>query len=224
MSRSVPEASLARRARPLSTVSRPKQARSEQTLLRLLDAAEELIREKGFADVSIPEIVHRAGSSVGGFYARFKDKDELLRALEERFLAHLDERVDELADPAYWGSASTTQIVASCMKELVATHRAEQNMISTFLARAAADVEIRDGGMRFRQGVSARIGLLLLSRRSEIRHPQPEVAIDLGIQLAFGLMFQNAIFGETRCGGRALSDAELEAELTRIFLAYVGIA
>lgn len=208
----------------LSTVSRPKQARSEQTLLRLLDAAEALIREKGFADVSVPEIVHRAGSSVGGFYARFKDKDELLRALEERFLARLDERVDELADPAYWGDAPTAGIVAACMHELVATHRAEQNMISTFLARAAADVEARDEGIRFRQGVSSRIGRLLLARRGEIRHPSPEMAIDLGIQLAFGVMFQNTIFGETRCGGRALSDAEIEAELSRIFLAYTGIA
>ena len=84
--------------RPLSSVCRPKQARSEQTLHRLLDAAEELIQEKGLADVSVPEIVRRAGSSVGGFYARFKDKDELLQALEERFLHRLDEQVVELSD------------------------------------------------------------------------------------------------------------------------------
>jgi AcrR family transcriptional regulator len=71
---------------PLASVSVPKQARSEQTLIRLLDAAESLIRDKGLGAVSVPEIVSRAGSSVGGFYARFKDKDELLLALEERFL------------------------------------------------------------------------------------------------------------------------------------------
>jgi AcrR family transcriptional regulator len=48
-------------------VARPKQARSEETLQRLLEAAEALIEEKGLADASIPEIVRRAGSSVGGF-------------------------------------------------------------------------------------------------------------------------------------------------------------
>ena len=52
----------------LSSVAPPKQARSEQTLYRILDATEALIREKGLAAVSIPEIVSRAGSSVGGFY------------------------------------------------------------------------------------------------------------------------------------------------------------
>jgi hypothetical protein len=53
----------------LESVARPKQARSEQTLQRILDAAEGLIEEKGLADASIPEIVRRAGSSVGGFCA-----------------------------------------------------------------------------------------------------------------------------------------------------------
>lgn len=211
-------------SQPLSSVQPPKQARSEQTLLRLLDAAEALIRDKGIGDVSIPEIVRRAQSSVGGFYARFKDKDELLRALEERFFGRLDDRVVELADPAYWGAAGTAAIVASCMHELVATYRAEHNMINAFLVRAANDPMARDEGIRFRQRVSARISELLLTRRSELDHPEPEVAIDLGIQLAFGLMLQNAIFGETRAGDRALSDAVIEAELTRNFLAYVGIA
>ena len=209
--------------RPLSSVSPPKQARSEQTLYRLLDAAEELIQEKGLADVSIPEIVRRAGSSVGGFYARFKDKNELLRGLEERFLQRLDEQVVELSDPGHWQRATTAEIVASCMNELVSTYRAEHNMISAFLVRAAADVEIRKEGMRFRQRVERRISDLLLTRRDEISHPQPEVAIDLAVQLAFGLMIQNVIFGELRAGDRVLDDATIEAELTRNFLAYLGI-
>ena len=213
-------------AQPTSfqSVQPPKQARSEQTLLRLLDAAEDLIRDKGVADVSIPEIVRRAKSSVGGFYARFKDKDALLRALEERFFRRLDERVEELADPSYWGAAETAAIVGSCMHELVATYRAEENMINAFFSRAARDAGARDEGIAFRQRVSTRISGLLLTRREEIGHPEPEVAIDLGVQLAFGLMIQNVIFGETRAGDRVLGDAAIEAELTRNFLAYVGIA
>lgn len=210
-------------AKPLSSVSRPKQARSEQTLHRLLDAAEALIEEKSLADVSIPEIVRRAGSSVGGFYARFKDKDELLRALEERFLQRLDEQVVELVEPDHWGRATTVEIVASCMNELVSTYQAQHNMIHAFIVRAAADAETREEGMRFRQRVSTRISELLLTRRQEISHPDPEVAIDLAVQLAFGLMLQKVIFGEIRAGDRVLADVAIEAELTRNVLAYLGI-
>ena len=64
----------------LRSVAAPKQARSQQTLLRILDAAEALIQEKGLADASIPEIVRRAGSSVGGFYSRFRDNERHERA------------------------------------------------------------------------------------------------------------------------------------------------
>ena len=165
-------------ATPLASVARPKQARSEQTLYRILDAAEALIHEKGLADVSIPEIVRRADSSVGGFYARFRDKDELLRTLQERFLNQLSERVEELADPAAWGDASTAQIVRSCMAELVVTCHAQRNLLVAFMARAARDRESRQEGLRFRRKVSARISDLLLTRRRELGHPQPEVAIE----------------------------------------------
>jgi hypothetical protein len=131
--------------------------------------------------------------------------------------------VVELADPGHWTRATTAEIVASCMNELVSTYRAEHNMVNAFLVRAAADPEIRDEGMRFRQRVSARMSDLLLTRRDEITHPAPEVAIDLAVQLAFGLLLQKVIFGEICAGDRVLSDATIEAELTRNFLAYVGI-
>ena len=49
------------------------------------------------------------------------------------------------------------------------------------------------------------------------------MAIDLGVKLAFGLMFQTVIFGEPQAAGRPLGDAEIEVELTRNFLAYLGI-
>ncbi len=123
----------------------------------------------------------------------------------------------------YVNALGNAEIVESCMNELVSTYRAEHNMINAFLVRAVVDVEIRDEGMRFRQRVSSRISDLLLTRRDEISHPEPEVAIDLAVQLAFGLMLQNVIFGEIRVGDRVLSDAAIEAELTRNFLAYVGI-
>ena len=57
----------------LSSISPPKQARSERTAQRILDAAQALIEREGLAGLSIPEVVRRARSSTGSFYARFKD-------------------------------------------------------------------------------------------------------------------------------------------------------
>jgi AcrR family transcriptional regulator len=207
----------------LETVNGPKQARSERTLQRLLDAAEALIKEKGHAAVSIPEIARRAGSSVGGFYARFRDKDELLRALEERHFIELSQRVEALADARRWENASTTAIVEAAVAELVSTTRERRQMIAAFLVRAIEDPVIREGGLRFRRRVAERIGALLLPRRAAMRHPDPLLAIDLGIQTAFALMQQHVLIEETQAGGRALSDDELRRELATMFLRYVGI-
>lgn len=209
--------------RPLTSVSRPKQRRSEDTLYRLLDAAEALIEEKGLGGVSVPDIVARAGSSVGGFYARFRDKSELLRALEERFFARLEVRVDELSHPERWGDTPAPEIVEACMQELVQTFRAHEALIRAFMSRAAQDAEFIQDALRFRRRVSDRIVHLLLTRRDAIRHEEPAVAIDLGVQLCFGLMQQGVIFGEVRAGGRRLDDATLTRELTRSFLGYLGI-
>ena len=82
--------------RPLRSVAKPKQARSEDSLRRLLDAAESLLGERSFGEVSIADIARRARSSVGGFYARFRDKDELLLALQERFVRELEQRFVEV--------------------------------------------------------------------------------------------------------------------------------
>ena len=211
-------------SRDLASVTRPKQARSQETLYRLLDAAEALIEEKGLGDASIPEIVRRAGSSVGGFYARFKDKNELIRALEERFLTQMEEKVERVADPEQWGEAAVPEIVAALVKELVTTARDHQNLIAAILATGARDPAFLEEGLRFRRRVTQRVGALLLTRRDQLHHPEPEVAVDLGVQFAFGLMFESVVFGGTWAGGRTLSDEQLEREIARSFLAYIGAA
>jgi AcrR family transcriptional regulator len=208
----------------LESVARPKQARSEQTLQRILDAAETLIQERGLGDASVPEIVRRAGSSVGGFYARFRDKDELLCALEERFFNQLSARVERLLDPERWRGAPAALIVRACMEELVDVAHERARLIASFLVRASRDAEQSADGLRFRQQVAARVGALAVARRDEIGHPDPALAADLAVQLAFGLVDQMVVSGGVRAAGRALSRDELVDELVRNVRAYLSIA
>lgn len=207
----------------LSTVSGPKQARSEQTLRRLLDAAEALIAEKGHRAVSIEEIARRAQSSVGGFYARFRDKNELLRALEERHFLELSERVERLADATRWTDTDAATIVAAAVGELVSITRERRQMIAAFLANALEDPVLLEGGLRFRRSVEERLTALLLTRRDEMTHPDPPLAIALAIQTAFALMQQHVLIEETRAQGRPLGDAELQRELTALVSRYLGL-
>lgn len=216
-------ASLSPRPAPLDSVARPKQARSERTLHRLLDAAEQLIEETGTADVSIPEIVRRARSSVGGFYARFRDKNELLRALEERFFREQRERLERLTRPEAWAGAGVPEIVRGCMAELVAVFRARRTLIRAFVARAVHDVEFRGEAQRFEREVSDRVSALLLSRPGRIGHPQPALAVPVAVAIVFGAMIAGVLLGDPRHPFASLTAEEAAEELARNFLGHLQV-
>lgn len=65
----------------LSQVSVPKTKRGQQTLEKILQAAEAEFGAKGFHDGSISGIAHRAGIGQGTFYLYFRCKEDVLREL-----------------------------------------------------------------------------------------------------------------------------------------------
>lgn len=61
---------------------------------RILDAAEALVLERGFAGTSVDKVVERSGITKGAFFYHFKSKADLGRAFIERYadrdIAHLN--------------------------------------------------------------------------------------------------------------------------------------
>jgi AcrR family transcriptional regulator len=204
----------------LESAAPNRQPRSERTMQRILDSAEKLILDKGLADASIPEIARRARSSVGGIYARFKDKRTLLLALEERFFHRVWIQVEELAGSL--AGADIETIIDAAAARLVAIVRGHQRLVAAFVSQASSDAESLAKVLRFRNQITDRIAALLRPRIGELSHPDPELAIALGVQFAFSLMIQFVIVGEVRANGRVLSDEELQAQISRNFLSYVG--
>lgn len=69
-------------------------ARTSSKKELLLDIAEKGILVKGFADTSIDEIVFEAKISKNGFFYHFKDKNELAKALLQRYIDREDDILD----------------------------------------------------------------------------------------------------------------------------------
>lgn len=61
-------------------------SKGEQTRLRLMDIAQASVLEKGFSATSIEEIITEAGITKSGFFYHFKDKNDLAKALVERYV------------------------------------------------------------------------------------------------------------------------------------------
>jgi len=79
-------------------VQAPAQGRSERTFFRFLDAAEALLAQRHWHQVSVQEIVKNADASVGSFYNRFNDKTALLHCLDGRIGEECELTVTGLID------------------------------------------------------------------------------------------------------------------------------
>lgn len=207
--------------RALRWIRTPRQARSQQTLDRILDAAEALLAEKGFEDVKVADVVAHAGSSVGAFYARFHDKDGLLFALQQRWLEQAMATTDDALDPQRWADAGVAGILRSVVPFLVGVYRDHKGLMRAFVLRHYTDAGFREQRDRLSDYVADRLAALLLARRREIAHPDPERAARFGLGLVLDGIQSAVLFDETR--NVPLDDAGLAAELTRVYLAYLGV-
>ena len=82
-------------------MARAIQKRTLQTRARLIEAAEQVISEQGFEALRVEEVVLRAGTAKGTFFAHFKDKDALLSLL-------LGARLHAILDAMQQGPAPAT--------------------------------------------------------------------------------------------------------------------
>ncbi len=200
----------------------PQQARSQETLHRILDAAEALVAEKGFEDTPVAEIVRRADSSVGAFYARYPDKEALIHALYERYLEQAVATADAALDPERWSGAELEEIIDTVVRFLVSIYREHRGLIRSFVLRNHTHPEFQARRERLSHYVNERLATLLVARRASIAHPDPELAARFGLMIVFSALDNAILFGETRSGALALSDEVLAAELVRTYVAYLG--
>jgi AcrR family transcriptional regulator len=66
---------------------RPKGDKRARTRKRILEAARELIREKGHEQTTLQAVAARAGMTSGAIYGNFRNRDDLFIALSEAYWA-----------------------------------------------------------------------------------------------------------------------------------------
>jgi len=201
----------------------PQQTRSQETLERILEAAEEVVAEKGLDNSTVSEIVRRAKSSVGAMYARFNDKDALLSCLHQRFCEQAMATADTALDATRWEDATIAEIFAEAIPFLVQVYHEKRGLIRAFIVRGGTDREFAEAAGRLGKHVSQRLTDLLLARRDEINHPDPALAIDFGQRMMFDALDQATLYAGVERTAVQMSPEQLGAELIRAYLSYLGI-
>ena len=73
-------------------------ARRSRTRRRLQEAIVELSLDKGFQNLTVENLLERAGITRATFYAHFRDKEQLLTSVAEAVVTDVLERFEHLAD------------------------------------------------------------------------------------------------------------------------------
>jgi AcrR family transcriptional regulator len=204
----------------LRWVHAPQQARTREGLARLFEAAEELIAEKGYDEAGIVEIAQRAGSSVGGFYRRFRDKDGIIQALHERFCGDAKATADDALAPARWAGAPLSTVLREFIAFLAQIHRERGGLLRAFRQRAMSDASLRQRTADLFGHLADRLSALLDSRRHEMTHPEPDLAAAFGLEMVLGTL--NHLL-DMQPHPLSLDDDRLVVELTRAFACYLGV-
>jgi AcrR family transcriptional regulator len=205
----------------------PKQARSRESLERLMASAREILNEKGIEGATVPRVAARAGLSPGSVYRRFPNKDALMRAVILETLETLDAAVISGLTPELAERLSLKAFAEAIVRHRLASQRKNARMLRAMLqftmSRANASFKKKVDELNARS--LQRVADFLLLKRSEMSHPDPKKALPYALLLV-GAVLQQIVVLEAHPGVPDVrvprTDDELVEELTRAFLAYLG--
>ena len=208
-------------ANELQWVKRPRQQRSQQTLERILAAAEQRISEVGFKRATVAEIVKRAGSSVGAFYSRFPDKDALLRVLLDRFADEACVTIDSALRPQLWETVSFDQVCRRLVHFMMRMMRQRAQLIKAIARVTIDDPELGAFRLQMIERTSTGLRELIASRGERLACDNPESALRLVSWMCIHL-FESSLVQSAGCPAE-MSTAECETELCNMILSYLKI-
>jgi AcrR family transcriptional regulator len=164
---------------------RPQQHRSRESFERVVSAARDLLAERGYDTLTLADVVKASGVSIGSIYGRVSSKDDLLRLVQERILEEMTIREEQLLAPEQWEGMKLQQMLPPLLDQLAEHLRHYAPWLQAFMMRAAADETIGRTGRTAAIRFAGAFENLLLSKRSEIRHPDPQRAAHACFVIAY---------------------------------------
>jgi len=163
----------------------PKQSRSRRTLDRIVEASLELLATEGLAGLTVHKVVAKANSSVGSFYARFDGKEDLLDFLGERVWSEALERWEQALATRDWSDFELSDVIQGAVGLLIDAQRSRSAYLK---ALDWASGRQSDAYEAFRSELLRGLRQLILLHRNEIAHPDPELAVRLGLRAVLGVV------------------------------------
>jgi AcrR family transcriptional regulator len=205
---------------PEPLIRPPQQRRSQESLERVLQAGFELLRERGFDGFTLQEVSQRANVSIGSIYARVPSREALIMAVYERAMLWTDEQAGPLERAAHRPGTVREQI------EAIATEAASQTLahgdvLRVFMRQAPLEPWIMERAALKSQATCEVFSGAMLEHRDEIRHDDPELAVDIAWRLIYNTTARRITHGPTFESTRPVDDDVLAREIARAVADYL---
>ena len=200
----------------------PQQRRSRESLERVLHAGETLLAQRGYDGFTIAEVSRKAKVSVGSVYGRFENKDALVYEIHRRLL----ERLAPPTETDVLAIEDDVQIdlrgaVEHAVRRLADSTNAERALLRAFMLRGAVDPRIAGPGSEASKAAARAFKAVVLARRGEIGHPDPELATDVTYRMAYDVLTRHVMYGPTFESDTGRTWEELVDELIEAAVAYL---
>ena len=173
----------------------PRQARSEETLNRFLDATAELLADRPFSEISVNDIVERAERTVGSFYARFDDKAGALRVLVDQRASRLRQEAVEYWAVDRWDDRTIGDIVSLAVDAIMNAYREAGPVFHAAALEATNDEFFRHARRSVWDVAAERFGELVAAHAHELSHPDPARAGQLALISVIAVADLRLIYG-----------------------------
>jgi len=207
------------------TVLPAHQERSRESLARLINAAIDVLDKNGLEGATIPRIAARARLSPGAVYRRFPDKDALLREVCLRMLEANYRDTRKRFAPELWKDKPPMEIARAVIDFILDRNRTHRGLVRALLIFTLQhpDAAFVRKSAALREKTLQLVTELLLTRRAEIHHPNPEAAVNFATLMARVAAQGVLVLPHALSRPVPGMEDQLERELPRMFLRYLGI-
>lgn len=207
----------------------PQQARSRESLRKLMKAAAEVLGQHGVEGTTIPRIAAHAGLTPGAIYRRFSDKDALLETVILGILERQDERLRTGLTPEMAGQIPLPVFAEQMVGSLIVSYRGNAGLMRAMrqFLQGRSGTEFWKKGCRLEVRSYERLVELFLANAKDIQHPEPRIAVSLGLLMVISTLHELILNTPEIKAWKGLlpqDDQALKRELTRAFLRYLGVA
>jgi AcrR family transcriptional regulator len=206
----------------------PQQARSRESMRKLLKAAAEVLGQHGLEGATIPRIAQHAGLTPGAIYRRFSDKDALLETVIIGILKRQDERLRMMLTPAMARQIPLAVFVEQFINNMLVSYRANAALMRALRQFAQG----RDHTSFYRKVIRLEMRTyqylvdLFLVHRKDVKHPDPQMAVSFALVVLISTLIELILVDHDMKNWQAVipkDDLALKRELLRSFLSYLGI-